>query len=78
MINEIVEIGSSFLEIYLFYTAIGLLFSEEEKPRKVKIIAQSLILLGIVLYLNSFQLYSWMPFLIFPVYLGGHLLRCIT
>mgnify|MGYP001035606039 CR=1 FL=1 len=70
MINAIFEIASSFLEIYLFYAIIALLFPKEWKPRRTAVIVRSLILLGIVLYLNSFSLYSWMPFFIFPGYVG--------
>lgn len=70
MINTIFEIISSFIEIYLFYAIIGLLFPKEVKPSKIKIVFQSVVLLCIVLYLNSFVLYSWMPFLVFPAYVG--------
>lgn len=70
MINAIFEIISSFIEIYLFYAIIGLLFPKEVNPPKIKIILQSMVLLCIVLYLNSFVLYSWMPFLVFPTYVG--------
>lgn len=69
MINTIFEIGSSFLEIYLLYAAIALLFPKEESHKRGIIIC-SVILLCIVLYLNSFALYSWMPFLIFPGFVG--------
>lgn len=38
MINAIFEIISSFIEIYLFYAIIGLLFPKEVNPPKIKII----------------------------------------
>lgn len=56
MINAIFEIISSFIEIYLFYAIIGLLFPKEVNPPKIKIILQSMVLLCIVLYLNSKRL----------------------
>lgn len=70
MIYTIFEIATSFLEIYLFYGIIDLLFPKEEKPGKAAITLHSLLLLGVVLYLNSIVLFSWMPFLIFPIYVG--------
>lgn len=37
MINAIFEIISSFIEIYLFYAIIGLLFPKEVNPLKLKL-----------------------------------------
>lgn len=70
MINAVFEIASSFIEIYILYAIIALLFQKELKSKRNTIIISSLLLLVIVLYLNSFSLYSWMPFIIFPGYIG--------